>query len=233
LTATNEYKILLAAFITGTNYGDMYNLRLLKSIASYDQTHLVKLTYVYELPFGKGKHFLAGGGVAAAIVGGWRISGIQSYGSGLPMNISTDAPSFDIGAYSNPPTVSTYKGWTAPYSGRFNPYGELYLQPQPANANSSTNIFPAQSSTSFGNSTTYNPDFRSWPQFNEDLGVSRTFRFKERFRLEFRGESFNVFNRVWFGPLGGATSLGNPNWGKWQSQVNTPRVMQLTGRLTW
>jgi hypothetical protein len=221
------------AYAATTNYGDMYNLRLLKSIASYDQTHLVKLTYVYELPIGKGKHFLAGGGVAAAIVGGWRISGIQSYGSGLPMNISTDAPSFDIGAYSNPPTVSTYKGWAAPYSGRFNPYGELYLQPQPANANSSTNIFPAQSSTSFGNSTTYNPDFRSWPQFNEDLGLSRTFPFKERFRLEFRGESFNVFNRVWFGPISGATSLGNPNWGKWQSQVNTPRVMQLTARMTW
>ena len=221
------------SYAATTNYGDMYNLRLLKSIASFDQTHQFKLTYVYELPVGRGKHFLAGGGVAAAIVGGWRVSGIQTYASGLPMNIGTDAPSFDIGAFTNTPTVSTYKGWTAPYSGRFNPYGELYLQPQPANSTSSTNIFPAQSSTAFGNSTTYNPSFRSWPQKNEDLGVSRIFSFKERVKLEFRGESFNVFNRVAFGPLGGATSLGNPNWGKWQSQANGARVMQLTAHLTW
>ena len=48
----------------------MYNLRLLKSIASYDQTNQVKLAWVYELPFGRGKHFLGNGGVAAKIVGG-------------------------------------------------------------------------------------------------------------------------------------------------------------------
>jgi hypothetical protein len=206
-------------------YGDMYNLRLLKSVASFDQTHAVKLTYVYELPVGKGKPFLSGGGVVAAIVGGWKVSGIHSYSSGLPMNIGTNAPSFNIGEFTNEPTISTYKGWTLPYSGRFQPYQESYLQPQ--------TFFPAQSTTSFGNSTRYNPDFRSWPGYNESLGLSRIFAFKERAHLEFRGEAFNVLNRVAFGPLGGATSLGNANWGKWQSQVNTPRVLQLAARLVW
>jgi len=209
----------------GSFYGDMYNLRLLKSIASFDQTHVVKLTYVYVLPLGKGRALLGNGGVLAAIVGGWRISGINSYASGLPMNIGTNAPSFNIGEFSNTPTISTYKGWTLPYSGRFQPYQESYLQPQ--------TFFPAQSTTSFGNSTRYNPDFRSWPGKSESLGVSRIFSIKERAHLEFRGEAFNVFNRVAFGPLGGATSLGNPNWGKWQSQANGPRVLQLVARLVW
>ncbi len=40
-------------------YGDMYNLRLLKSIAAFDQTHVVKLTYVYELPVGHGKKYFS------------------------------------------------------------------------------------------------------------------------------------------------------------------------------
>ena len=205
-------------------YGDMYNLRLLKSIAVFDQTHAVKLTYVYQLPVGPGKRYLSKG-VAGAIVGGWRISGIQGYASGLPMNIGTNAPGFGIGEYTNRPTITTYQGWTLPYSGKFQPFQESYLQPQ--------TFFPVQSTTSFGNSTRYNPDFRSWPQFNEDLGVSRIFGIKERAHIEVRGEAFNILNRTWFGPLGGATTLGNPNWGKWQAQANSPRQMQLAAKLTW
>jgi hypothetical protein len=164
-------------------------------------------------------------GVAGAIVGGWRVSGIQTYASGLPMNIGTNAPSFPIGEFSNTPTITTYQGWTLPYSGKFQPFQESYLQPQ--------SFFPTQSSTSFGNSTRYNPDFRSWPEFNESLGLSRIFAIKERARIELRGEAFNVLNRTWFGPISGATTLGNANWGKWQAQVNSPRQMQLAARLSW
>jgi hypothetical protein len=163
--------------------------------------------------------------VASAIVGGWRVSGIQTYSSGLPMNIGTNAVSFPIGEFVNRPTISTYQGWTLPYSGKFDPFADSYLQPQ--------SFFPAQSSTSFGNSTRYNPDFRSWPQFNEEIGLSRIFSFTERAHLEFRAEAFNALNRTWFGPLGGATTLGNPNWGKWQAQTNSARQMQLAAKLTW
>ena len=54
---------------------DQYNRSLEKSIASYDQTHVVKLNYVYELPFGKGKPFLSARSVPSAILGGWRVAG--------------------------------------------------------------------------------------------------------------------------------------------------------------
>ncbi len=133
-----------------------------------------------------------------------QISGIQTYARGLPMNIGTNAVNFPIGEFSNVPTISTYKGWTQPYSGRFDPFADSYLQPQ--------SFFPAQSSTSFGNSTRYNPSFRSWPQFNETAGLSRTFSVNERAHLEVRGEAFNILNRTWFGPLNGGATLGNPNW---------------------
>jgi hypothetical protein len=214
-----------SGYLAASYYGDMYNLRLLKSVASYDQTHQVKISWVYELPFGRGKPLLGNGGAVAAIVGGWRISGIQTYASGLPMSIGTNAPSFPIGEFVNRATINTYQGWTLPYSGRFDPFADSYLQPQ--------SFFPAQSSTSFGNATRFNPSFRTWPQFNESAGVSRIFSFKERAHLELRGEAFNILNRVWFGPLGGATTLGNPNWGKWQSQTNAARQMQLVAKLTW
>src|SRR5438477_12934640 len=64
---------------------DAYNLRLEKSIAGFDQTHNVKLSYVYDLPFGKGKKYLGSSGVASAVLGGWRLAGIQQYSSGTPV----------------------------------------------------------------------------------------------------------------------------------------------------
>jgi hypothetical protein len=63
--------------------------------------------------------------------------------------------------------------------------------------------------------------------------VARTFNLKERAHLEFRFEGFNVLNRVQFGPLSGATTLTNANWGKWGAQTNNARRMQLVARLTW
>jgi Carboxypeptidase regulatory-like domain len=206
------------------NYGDMYNLRLLKSIAAFDQTSALKIAYVYELPVGRGKHFLGSGGVAAAIVGGWRVSAIQTYASGLPMNIGTTV-TFPINGFTNPPTISTYENWVAPQTGKFDPFKDSYLQPQ--------SFFPAQPISSFGNSTTYNPKFRSAPTMSENPSLSRIFTFKERAHLEFRGEAFNVLNRVFFGPIGGATTLGSATWGEWRAQANGWRTMQLVAKLNW
>jgi hypothetical protein len=207
-----------------TNPGDMYNLRLLKTIASFDQTHQVKIAYVYELPVGRGKPFLGNGGVVAAIVGGWRVSAIQTYASGTPMNIGNTV-TFPIGDFSNRPTITTYDGWVAPQTGKFDPFKDSYLQPQ--------SFFPAQPTTAFGNSTVYNPKFRSAPTMSENPSLSRIFSFKERAHLELRGEAFNVLNRVFFAPLGGATTLGNANWGLWRAQANGYRTMQLVAKMTW
>ena len=71
------------------------------------------------------------------------------------------------------------------------------------------------------------------PGYNENESLARVISLKEKARLELRLEGFNVLNRVAFGPLGGATTLTNANWGKWQSQANSPRRMQVVARLTW
>src|SRR5262249_10342590 len=92
LTVQASYKIsklLTDSDSTASAAGDMYNLSLLKSIAAFDQTHQVKLAWVYELPFGKGKALLSSGGLAAKIVGGWRVSAIQTYASGTPSNLAS------------------------------------------------------------------------------------------------------------------------------------------------
>jgi hypothetical protein len=40
-------------------------------------------------------------------------------------------------------------------------------------------------------------------------------------------------NRVFFAPLGGATTIGNANYGLWRAQANGYRTMQLVGKMTW
>src|SRR5439155_4148039 len=63
---------------------DQYNRRLEKSIGQYDQTHTLKFSTLYDLPFGKGRRWVSQG-ILANVIGGWRISAIQVYSSGFPI----------------------------------------------------------------------------------------------------------------------------------------------------
>ena len=51
---------------------DQGNRRLEKSIGQYDQTHVLKMNTMYELPFGKGRRWLTHG-FASQVLGGWRL----------------------------------------------------------------------------------------------------------------------------------------------------------------
>src|SRR5882762_7674161 len=104
---------------------DPYNRRLEKSIGQYDVTHNLKLSAVWDLPFGKGKPLMNIGGPANWILGGWRVSGIGVYSTGLPNSLGTtnSIPLFGGGLR---PIVSTYDGWQpATKGGSFDPAGQL------------------------------------------------------------------------------------------------------------
>jgi len=51
------------------------------SIGRFDQPHSLKLSTVYQLPFGPGRRWLKGG-VLGHVIGGWRLAGVQIYTSG-------------------------------------------------------------------------------------------------------------------------------------------------------
>jgi hypothetical protein len=63
--------------------------------ADFDRTLNFVQSYIYELPFGKGKHFLSEG-VAGKIVGGWQVSGILSARTGTPLTF-TGSNSLNLG----------------------------------------------------------------------------------------------------------------------------------------
>jgi hypothetical protein len=163
---------------------DNGNRRIEKSIGQYDQTHVLKFNTIYELPFGKGRRWMTRG-VLSQVIGGWRRA-IEVYGSGLPLAVTRNNP-LPIFNGSTRPSVTTYDGWLMPVDGRFDPAKNLYLN---------IAAFPTQLPYVIGNQTRYNPKARGFWNKNENISLSKTFPIKERFKLDFRGEAFNLLNRT-------------------------------------
>jgi hypothetical protein len=224
-----EWNYTLAKLLTDTDSQvegdgttqDQYNRRLEKSIGEYDQTHAMKLSTVYELPFGKGRRFLAtSGGLLNAVLGGWRVGVIGSYTSGFPLRITRNNP-LPLFNRDTRPDISTYDNWRAPIQGeKFDPAVDRFLNRA---------VFPAQP-IGFGNMTRHNPKVRSWPSYNENISLAKRFTLGEPFSLDFRWEAFNLFNRVRFGT--GGTNLDSTTFGVVTS-ASGPRRMQVGLKLYW
>ncbi len=203
---------------------DQSNHRLDKSISGFDVTHNFKLAWIYELPFGKGKHYLTTG-VGSALLGGWRLSAIHYYSSGLPVGLATTV-ALPLFAGANRPTISTYEGWGCSDIENFDPSTTSFFQ--------SASFFGPQPANVFGNATRYNPKCRQFPNYDENLSVNRSFKLREKLNVEFRGEAFNLLNRTRFGT--GSTTLQNQTFGRLTSNsdiLNTPRQVQFALKLNW
>jgi hypothetical protein len=209
---------------------DLFNRGLEKSIGQFDVTHDFKFAAVYDLPFGRGQQYMTHG-PAAWVLGNWRISSINLYSSGTPVNISSSytLPIYaagDSGSTRLPPYITSYAGWQPSYSGSFDPGKDNFFVPY------GSGPFPLQGSNTaynlIGNDTRYNPKLRLFPNLNENMSLTKSFPIREKMRVEFRAEAFNVFNRVRFGT--GSTQLQNAQFGVLVgagSQINTPRNLQL------
>ena len=64
------------------------NRNLNKGRAGYDMRHRFVTSVIYELPVGKGRHFLNRGGILNYIIGGYDISWIQTVDSGNPFGFT-------------------------------------------------------------------------------------------------------------------------------------------------
>jgi Carboxypeptidase regulatory-like domain len=172
-----------------------FNQKSEYTIDNNDQTHIINVAMVYELPIGPGKKFLNHGGtVAREILGGWQFSTISQYSSGTPF--WGNVPS--IGAPGSPlttgnrgdfdPSVPVSVNWNNYYSG------------QPVFTLGAFNVpngcAPKASCWVLGDSPrTFSTVRGPWNQ-NENMGLAKHFYVGERVSLELRMEYFNVFNRV-------------------------------------
>lgn len=216
----------------GGLYQDPYNLHLEKSISSQDIPQAFVASYIYELPFGKGKHFLNQGGVLNAISGGWQVGAIQRYQSGqpLPFYCASGVTGWDDCFRFNPvPGQSPFN--SAKNQPGYNPLTTPYLNNNyfvDPNPNPNAPIQFGQLSRVTG--------FRMQPFFNEDANLAKTFRFTETTNLQVRADAFNIGNRHIFAEpynLGPQPGFAATNFGFVNGTVDTPRSVQLEMRLVF
>jgi hypothetical protein len=178
---------------------DVYNLQQeRKTIASFDQTHIVKGYVLYDLPFGHGKKFFSGAGTGLnALVGGWTTTLGFHYNTGSPMRITANAwyPGIN-NVYSNiDPNCSINQSFDGSVGGT---YFNSACFSNPANGE-------------FGNAPGYLSNLRKAGLASEDLGISKAMKFGERYQLSIRFQMFNVFNRHSYGDPN--TSIGTDQFG--------------------
>ena len=215
----------------GNGVQDNDNIAGEKSLGSFDVPNRLVISYVYQLPFGKGQKFLSGTqGVAGKAVSGWSLNGITSFQSGFPLGLTTASPNtlanyFAVGNAG----PGTGAGVTRPnYVGGCDPVLSGAAQSRISQW-FNTACYVAPGAFSWGNEPRVDPAMRAAGINNFDLAVSKRTQLAERFNLEFRGEFFNLFNRVQFGVP--TTQLGSAQFGMVTSQQNQPRCVQFGLRL--
>src|SRR5262249_38803483 len=87
-TLSKEIDDAQERFAGRTSFIDPNNLKISRAIAEWDRPNYVVINYIYELPIGPGKPWLPRG-PAARIVGSWQVSGVTTFGSGIPLVITT------------------------------------------------------------------------------------------------------------------------------------------------
>ena len=182
----------------------------------------IRISFSYDLPFGKGKHFSSNKPVNL-IIGDWTVSSFLSYESGTPDTVASGASPIGTGSRV---FITSYEGWRAPVSGaKFDPNKDVWYDKNAFNQGISSATLNAM----FGNATRNNPKLRTPWNFNENVALGRSFRFGERRSFDIRGEAFNVLNRVRWGQAN--NSITSATFGRVTTQGNTPRRMQIGMKL--
>ncbi|MFN0165190.1 MAG: carboxypeptidase regulatory-like domain-containing protein [Bryobacteraceae bacterium] len=198
------------------------NLKLEKGPTGDDMRHRFTNYFTYELPLGKGRRFLADANkLTNAVLGGWNVSGITTMRTGLHLNPTIGAGNCNSSLFNScradaiGPTIQN--GESGVDKPRFlrDAY-EFPLKPgRPAQ--------PPRFGTS-GYNTLRGNGINNW-----DMSLQKNFSLTERFRLEFRWETFNTWNHGQFASPTG--SPDNPNFGRtFSTQVN-PRENQFALKL--
>lgn len=199
----------------GMSHQNSYNIRASRGLTSYDIAHRFVVSYIYELPFGRGRRFGSGWNKwVNALLGLWQVNGITTYQTGTPLSISAN----NTAGIFNPRLLANNNGRSGKLTGDIHNRLNRYFD---------TSVFSQPPPFSFGNTTPYSPDLRSPGVRNWDLSVFKEFRLPrwEQGTLQFRAEAFNAFNTVRFGSPD--TSVTSRNFGVISTQANSPRQLQF------
>jgi len=185
-----------------------------RGVSDYNVSHRLVLSYVLQLPFGKGKRFLPTIPTAVDyIVGGWQLNGITTFSSGQYSTPHLSGDNLNIGSFStsrpnlvgNPKSGRTRTQW-------FNP--NAFAAP--------ATLVPGDS----GRNSLEQPGYQNW-----DASLFKNLPIKDRASFQLRFEAFNVFNHTQFGFAN--VTIG-PGFGTISAvRAGSARVVQVGGRFSF
>ena len=204
---------------TGSNTQNIYDRKADRSISGNDISQRFVLSYVYDLPFGRGRAVGADwNGVADAVLGGWQLNGIITLSTGFPLRPTAANTARAGNGYLRPDNNGQSAKLSGPVVDRLDRYFD-------------TSVFSQPEPFTFGNTGRFLPDVRRPSTTNWDFSIFKNFSMTEKLGLQVRGEFFNVTNTPVFGSPN--TAVNNRNFGRITSQANAPRQIQLGLKLLW
>ena len=229
---------------------DPENLRGEKAVSSEDIPKNFVLSYIYELPFGRGKHFMGNSSrVVNALVSGWSVAGIHHYQDGQPISIfgATGIPgknssvrfnrvpgtSVKNKAYRSPLDFDNSSYTTACSTGYFNCAAfydpNLYANRDPEGVGTTGKGNPWR----FGTMPRNSSDIRGFGYMDEDFSISKSVMLRGGVKVDFRGEMFDAFNRHIFSRPVSDLSSSISTVGQIGGLILGPRNVQFQMRISY
>ena len=215
----STFSWIINAFRPSQNYG----------VSDFDTRHLVTADWLYLLPVGRGQQF--GGGsprVVDALIGGWQLSGIARWTSGLPFTV-INGTGWEVDWSKQSALVKTGAVKTHTHLDA-NGAPQAFADPTGllasiGNGGPLRNPLPGESGSRNA--------FRGDGYFGVDAGLSKFFTVHEEQRLRVSWEVFNVSNSVRFdtnpiNSLQNQTGIGS--FGVYGATLTQPRIQQIALR---
>ena len=190
-----------------------FDLAAERGPSSFDQTHRFTADYLWELPFGRDRRWLAQPGALRTLLGDWSWSGDWTIASGMPFTARVLGNFADVNRGTNGTLRADYNG-------------QPISLPDPSIAEwFNTAAFSVPPDGLLG--TAGRNTIRGPGQVLFDMALSKVFSLSETRLLEFRAQATNIFNTPQFTSID--TTVNSPTFGRVVA-VGPMRSMQVVAR---
>jgi hypothetical protein len=196
------------------------NLKAERSLASQDVSQRLVVSYVLDLPIGRGRKFMSNvSGVSDKLISGWGIDGVTTFQRGFPLKVtyggSTLLSALGLG-------IGTLRPNVVEGCNKDKPAGVSRLDQW-----FNTTCFAPPPQWGFGSESRVDSTLRQDGIENFDFAIFKrtTFGPGERMNVEFRTEIFNLFNHPQFAAPN--TTQVSPNFGVVTATLGNPRLVQF------
>jgi hypothetical protein len=178
----------------------LYNPNFSRSLDTNDVPQRLVVSYLYELPIGKGRKF-ASRGLVGAVIGNWQLGGITVFQSGTPLRIAgpdrTGLPDFSLNV------------------GRGNRICDPRLAHPTTNLYFNTACFVAAPPYTLPTDSITQPNLRDYGRANFDASLIRNQPFREHYNVQFRFDAYNALNHpILTLGTGSSVTIGTPQFGQ-------------------